>query len=63
MHATNKRMPARTTDVYRDAGVEPTLSDILSEPIVRILMARDAVSEEMLIEEIARARGRTFEAA
>lgn len=68
MHTT-KRTPARnpttsrTTDAYREAGVEPTLSEMLADPIVRILMAHDSVSNEMVLDVLASARERTFEAA
>jgi hypothetical protein len=65
MNTTNNRKPARTrtTEAYREAGIEPTIAEMLSEPIVRTLMAHDSVSEEMLIDVIDRARARTFEAA
>lgn len=64
MHTT-KRMPARprTTDAYREAGIEPTLSEMLADPIVRILMAHDSVSDEMVLDVLANARERTFAAA
>lgn len=64
MHTT-KKMPARprTTDAYREAGIEPTLSEMLADPIVRILMAHDAVSDDMVLDVLANARERTFAAA
>lgn len=42
----------------RYSGEEPRLEDILADPIVRILMRRDAVGEQGLREVIAEARGR-----
>lgn len=43
---------------YREAGVEPTIAEMLSEPIVRTLMERDAVSDETIVRVIAEARAR-----
>lgn len=64
MHATKRTPPRpRTTDAYREAGIEPTLSEMLADPIVRILMAHDSVSDEMVFEALDAACGRTFEAA
>ncbi len=42
----------------RYSGEEPRLEDILADPIVRILMRRDAVGEQGLRQVIAEARGR-----
>ncbi|HTI86293.1 MAG TPA: hypothetical protein VL966_06790 [Alphaproteobacteria bacterium] len=53
----NTRLPARTrTMVYSTAGQEPSIAEVLAEPIVRTLMKRDAVSEEALVAVIDRAR-------
>lgn len=61
---TVKRMPARTSSTsstahaYRQAGIEPTLAEMLAEPIVRTLMNHDAVSDETIIRVIADARAK-----
>jgi hypothetical protein len=54
---TNTRLPDRTrTKVYSTAGQEPSIAEVLAEPIVRTLMERDAVSEEALVAVITRVR-------
>jgi len=45
-------------DAYSEAGVEPSLAEVMAEPIVRAVMRRDSVSEETLIGVITRARAR-----
>jgi len=43
-------------------GCEPRLEEVFNEPIIRMLMARDAVSEQelwFLIENVRRARAPT----
>ena len=42
---------------YAVAGVEPALSDVLDDPIVHLVMARDGVTRgdlELLIERVRR---------
>ncbi|MGE5537457.1 MAG: hypothetical protein ACM30I_02495 [Gemmatimonas sp.] len=69
MKKTNTRLPARsvgtcaTTAVYDAAGVEPSLAEVLAEPIVRTLMKRDSVTEEALAAVIADARAQLAERA
>jgi hypothetical protein len=60
--STNTRLPARTrTTVYSEAGHEPSIAEVLAEPIVRTLMKRDAVSEEALVAVIDHARAQLAE--
>jgi hypothetical protein len=65
--STNSRLPARNVDVrtgttlYNEAGQEPSIAEVLAEPIVRTLMKRDAVSEEALVAVIAHARAQLAE--
>ena len=39
-------------------GREPSLQDLLTEPIIRMLMAQDGVSPEDVIDTCETARGR-----
>ena len=41
---------------YIEAGQEPSIAEVLAEPIVRAVMRRDAISEAALIVVIDRAR-------
>jgi hypothetical protein len=41
---------------YLEAGREPSIAEVLSEPIVRAVMRRDAISEAALVRVIERAR-------
>ena len=60
--STNTRLPARTrTMVYSTAGKEPSIAEVLAEPIVRTLMERDSVSEEALVAVIDHARAQLAE--
>jgi hypothetical protein len=59
-------MPARsaspkTVHAYSKAGIEPTIAEMLSEPIVRTLMERDAVSDDTIVRVIAKARAQRSE--
>jgi hypothetical protein len=66
MTTQKNRMPARvaspkTVHAYSRAGIEPTIAEMLSEPIVRTLMARDAVSDATIARVIAEARAQRAE--
>jgi hypothetical protein len=41
---------------YLEAGKEPSIAEVLAEPIVRAVMRRDAISEAVLVGVIDRAR-------
>jgi hypothetical protein len=57
-----RSVPSRTPlHAYREAGIEPTIAEMLSEPIVRTLMARDAVSDDTIVRVIAEARAQRAE--
>jgi len=43
-----------STPVYNDGYTEPALSEVLDDPIVHSVMARDAVTRESLAELISR---------
>ena len=47
---------AMSTHIYIEAGQEPSIAEVLAEPIVRAVMRRDAISETALIRVIDRAR-------
>ena len=55
--ATNKR------DKWATAGVEPSLHDMMADPIVRVVMRHDGVSSEELRGMIEALRARRREAA
>lgn len=66
MTTFNSKMPARTASpktvhAYSKAGIEPTIAEMLSEPIVRTLMKRDAVSDDTIARVIAEARAQRSE--
>jgi len=64
MKMSKNRMPARTSitvHAYREAGVEPTIAEMLAEPIVRTLMERDAISDDTIVRVIAEARAQLAE--
>jgi hypothetical protein len=64
MTMSNTRIPARTSATvraYSAAGIEPTIAEVLAEPIVRTLMERDAISEATLVRVIADARAQLAE--
>jgi hypothetical protein len=49
---------------YRQSGTEPTLDEVIHEPVIRLIMERDHVTEEALVRIISIARqhlGRTHE--
>ena len=41
---------------YLEAGQEPSIAEVLAEPIVQAVMRRDAISEAALVGMIDRAR-------
>jgi len=49
--AAQSPMPA-----YLEAGQEPSIVEVLAEPIVQAVMRRDAISEAALVGMIDRAR-------
>jgi len=46
----------RPADLWREAGSEPRLSELLSDPLVHEVMRRDGVSQAELALVIAEAR-------
>lgn len=60
------RMPARSASAkahhaYSAAGIEPTIAEMLSEPIVRAVMRRDSVDDATIVRVIAEARAQRAE--
>jgi hypothetical protein len=50
--------PAATSTARRPEAIEPQLSEVLADPIVRAVMARDGVKEQdlsALVESLRRA--------
>jgi len=41
---------------YRQNGTEPTLDEVIHEPVIRLMMERDNVTEEALLRIINIAR-------
>ena len=41
---------------YGQSGTEPTLDEMIREPVIRLMMERDHVTEEMLLRIINIAR-------
>ena len=41
---------------YGQGGIEPTLDELIHEPVIRLLMERDNVTEEALLRIITVAR-------
>ncbi len=41
---------------YGQSGTEPTLDEVIHEPVIRLMMARDHVTEEALLRIINIAR-------
>jgi hypothetical protein len=41
---------------YRQSGTEPTLDEVMHEPVIRLMMERDHVTEEALVRIINIAR-------
>jgi hypothetical protein len=58
MNQSNTRIIAAQLPfrAYLEAGQEPSIAEVLAEPIVRAVMRRDAISEAALIVVIDRAR-------
>ena len=50
--------PAWPRDPWRDAGIEPTLSEMLADPTVQAVMRRDGVTPAQLWAQVERARHR-----
>jgi len=46
----------RSDRLWRDAGEEPKLSDVLADPLIHLVMRRDGVSRAQLDAVIAQAR-------
>jgi hypothetical protein len=38
---------------YRQSGTEPTLDEVIHEPVIRLIMERDHVTEEALVRLLA----------
>ena len=62
------RMPARSASAkarpaYSEAGIEPTIAEMLSEPIVRAVMRRDSIDDATIVRVIAEARAQRAERA
>jgi len=65
MPFTNLFAPARATNFpppyaadWAAAGVEPSLEDLLSDPVTHLVMKRDQVTMNEVIQTIAEARQR-----
>ncbi len=56
---TGKRMEGIMNDVWAKAPLEPSLDDLLAEPIVRMLMARDGVHAQEMRHELRRVSTRS----
>ena len=41
---------------YEQSGTEPTLDEVIHEPVIRLMMVRDRVTEEALLRVITIAR-------
>jgi hypothetical protein len=59
--STPQRIPNAATQLknYAVSGVEPALSEVLDDPIVHLVMARDGVTRgnlELLVEQVRRDR-------
>lgn len=57
---SNAGMLASTLKVrtYDEAGIEPSIAEVLAEPIVRAVMRRDSISEATLVKVIDEARSK-----
>jgi hypothetical protein len=57
---SNAEMPTATIGAhgYEEAGIEPSIAEVLAEPIVHAVMRRDSISEATLIGVIKEARKR-----
>jgi len=49
---------ARSDDSQSGPSLEPTLQELLSEPIIRMLMGRDGVEEDEVVALMERIRRR-----
>ncbi len=47
---------SHASDLWQEAGLEPSLSDVLRDPIIHQVMRRDGVSAEQLTAVIAQAQ-------
>lgn len=50
------RQWTRPADVWREAGIEPLLNEVLGDPLVRQVMRRDGVTFGDLVGVIAQAQ-------
>ncbi len=50
------------TDLWQEAGEEPTVEDLLNDPIARLLRARDGLRKEDIRLAIDQARRHLFKA-
>lgn len=48
--------PTRRADVWRAAGKEPEIADVLADPVVHLVMRRDGVTSAQLRSVIAEAQ-------
>ena len=55
---SNAEMPTTTIKAraYDAAGIEPSIAEVLAEPIVHAVMRRDSINQTMLLDFIERAR-------
>lgn len=62
---SNAGMPKQTLagHAYDEAGIEPSIAEVLAEPIVHAVMRRDSISEATLVGVIKEARKRLEERA
>jgi hypothetical protein len=62
---SNAEMPAAINAMraYDEAGIEPSIAEVLAEPIVHAVMRRDSISEATLVGFIKEARKRLEERA
>lgn len=50
------RRPSSRKEMYAEAGIEPALEDLLTDPLTQALMSRDGVSSASLRALIREAR-------
>ena len=50
------RFPHGPHDLWRQAGIEPPLADVLRDPVVQAVMRRDGVTPDELLRVIAEAQ-------
>lgn len=51
-HFQQRRMAAEA-DAYMRAGIEPSLNEVLCDPMVHLVMARDRVAPDELLRLVA----------